>query len=1168
MSTRNGAAIVLSFCLSLLFSLSAFAQSQTTGRIAGTVKDEKGAVIAGAEINLSSRATSDTRTATTDAEGNYSLPLLPPGVYQVTIKATGFKRATFDNVRVVITETTVINAELKVGAVTEESLTVTAAPPLVQTEGAQLGRVVDSRALTELPLATRNFTQILGLSPGAATYLPDHTAVGRNSQNISVNGARVTNNNFQINGVDANSMGTNSAPSLSVPAPETIQEFKVQTSLYDATFGRSGGGNVQAVTKSGTNEFHGAVYEYFRNDALNANSPVLKAANVKRPVLSRNVFGGTMGGPAIKDKLFFFLSYQGMREDNGASPINSLTSNVLVAPGLTDDRSEATLLKTFLPTAPTGTRINPTALALLNTKLGNGQYLIPTPQASGRYSGSAISKFQEDQFNVNFDLKPGEKDSLAFKFFFSNAPQTLVLPSFLGGGPNVPGFGNFQKNNNRLATVQYTRIFSPNLLNEARIGYNFIRVDAFPQEPVNDADIGIKRANAAEFPGLPLIRIAAAAGGIVIGTSPTIDVKAVAPSTTLADTLSIIKGKHTIRTGVEFRYNENNYVLNFFTRGQIDFLSFPAFLQGQAFVSVFGSGLGNRSLRAHDYNFFVQDDWKVNNKLTLNLGLRYELDLPPYDTRGRITTFDPALYKPRPLAVGGVPIGPPIGGFVQAGNVTQTYDSPDIPNVDKRVVNSIDPNNFAPRVGFAYSPLESGRLVLRGGYGVFYSRTSFQYVTLNVIVPPTYVFGARVGVPTPIPFSDPFFAAPPQSAFPTLVPGVALSGTVFDRNIRTPYLHQYNANVQYELFRDWLFEAAYVGTRGLNLFRQVAINQARLASAQNPITNDVTGAVINTTTPANAALRAPFSGVSTNGFFQNQSTAQSSYNSLQASLTKRFSKGVQFLASYTYAKSIDNASGQGGGAGTIGVLNPGAVGETSTVLGNQLNNRANRGVSDFDRTHRFVLSGLWDLPSPAFAKDSKIGRALLADWQVAGIVTVMSGLPIDIVDTGAGSFYGLSGGSNPLARPNFAAGATASSALSGVPSGYYFNPLAFARPNVAAGQAIPSTGGSVVAGAAGTDIGSIGRNILRGPHQKNTDFSVIKRFHVTEAKTFEFRAEFFNLFNQVNLANPISDLNAVVSSGGSLDAVTGAVVNPGSFGRIISTTNNPRIIQFAFRFNY
>ncbi len=1170
MITRKVSALLTTICLLSLSSVAALAQSQTTGRIAGTVRDERGAMIAGAEVTVTNQATGEERKVTTDEAGNYAVPLLSPGTYRVSIAASGFKKALYDNLKVAITETTVINAELSVGTVTEEAVTISATGPLVQTDGAQLGRIVDSRAVSELPLATRNFTQILGLSPGTATYLPDNTAVGRNSQNISVNGARVTNNNFQINGVDANSIGTNSAPSLSVPAPETIQEFKVQTSLYDATFGRSGGGNIQAVTKSGTNEFHGTIYEYFRNEALNANNPFLKAAGVKRPVLKRNIFGGTLGGPIKKDRAFFFISYQGTRERNGASMINSLSSNVLIAPGLTDDRSEQTLKNTFFP-GQANVTIHPAALALLNAKLPNGQFLIPTPQAGGRFSGSTPSRYQEDQFNTNFDYRFSERDTLAVKFFFLNAPQTLVLPSFLGGGPNVPGFGNDQQNNNRLFTLQQTHIFGANIINDFRFGYNFIRVDAFPQQPIKDAEIGIRRANASTFPGLPLIRVAPAAGGFIIGTSPTIDVLATAPSTTLADTLSLIKGKHAIRLGTEIRYNENNYTLNFFTRGQIDFLSFTSFLRGEAFVSVFGSGIGDRSLRATDYNFFFQDDWKLGPKLTLNLGLRYELDLPPFDTRGRIATFDPLLYKPRPpVMVGGipVPIGPPIGGFVQAGNVITQFDLPDVPNVDKRVVNSLDPNNFAPRLGFAYSPLASNRMVLRGGYGIFYSRTSFQYITLNVLVPPTYVFGVRVGLPTPIPVSDPFFPAPAQSQFPTFVPGVALSGTVFDRNIRTPYLQQYNMSVQYEVARDLLLELAYVGTHGLNLFRQVAINQARLASPQNPITNEVTGQTITTTTPSNATLRAPLQGVSVNGFFQNQSTAQSNYNSLQASLTKRLSRGLQFLASYTYAKSIDNASGQGGGAGFGGVVNPGAVGETGLILGNQRSNRANRGVSDFDRTHRLVLSGFWELPVPSFATNSAAGRLLFADWQVTGIITAMSGLPIDIVDTGAGSFYGLSGGSAPLARPNYAPGATRSTAKSNLPPGYFFNPLAFARPIVLANQPIPSSAGSVIAAATGTDLGHIGRNILRGPRQTNVDFSIIKRFRLTESKQIEFRTEFFNLFNQVNLANPISDFNAILASGGSIDPNTGQVISPGAFGRIISTSNNPRLIQFALKFNY
>jgi hypothetical protein len=1159
MSMRNGVAFFTSVCLVLLCSLTVMAQSQTSGRIAGTVADEKGAALPGAEVTVTNKATGEVRTVIADDSGHYIVPLLTPGDYSVSVTVNGFKKYIADDVKVSLTETTTLDPSLVVGAVSE-SVTVTAQPQLVQTEGPQLGRVVDSRTVAELPLATRNFTQILGLSPGAATYLPDNTSVGRNSQNISVNGARVTNNNFQINGIDANSMGTNSAPSLAVPAPETIQEFKVQTSLYDATFGRSGGGNIQAVTKSGGNDFHGGGYGYLRNARWNANNPFLKASGVARPVLTRKVFGGYLGGPIKKDKLFFFASFQGTRERNGASIINSLSSNVLVDPKLTNDRTAATLQATY------GFAPNPVALALLNAKLPNGNFLIPTPTAAnGTYSGSTPSVFDENQFNANLDYRYNDKNTFAFKLYYSNAPQTLVLPSFLGGGPNVPGYGNFQQNNNRLITGQFVHIFSPTVFNELRAGYNFIRVDAYPQEPVNDSAVGITRSNANQFPGLGLIQINPAAGGVTIGTSATIDVRAVAPSTTVADTLSITKGSHNIRTGAEFRYNENNYVLNFFTRGQIQFANFTNFLAGVPSFSIFGSGIGDRSLRASDYNFFVQDDWKVTRKLTLNLGLRYELDLPPYDTRGRIATFDPALYVPRPLAIAGTPIGPPIGGYVQAGNVIPQYDVASIPNVGKRVVNSIDPNNFAPRLGFAYSPLDSGRLVFRGGYGIFYSRTSFQYITLNVIAPPTYVFGVA-GVP---PIANPFFAAPPPSAFPTLVPGVALSGTLFDRNIRTPYLQQYNFNTQFEIFKDLLLEVGYVGTQGSNLFRQVGINQAKLVTPTTPITNAVTGQVITTNTPANAALRAPFQGVSINGFFQNQSTADSRYDSLQASLSRRFSNGLQFLASYTLAKSQDNASGQGGGPGAGGVLNPGAVGETSPILGNQLDSNANRGRSDFDRKHRFVFSALYDLPTPKFAKESEAGKLLLGNWQLASIATSMSGLPIDIVDTGAGSFYGLNGGSSALARPNLVG-----DPLSNVPAGYFFNPLAFARPVVAAGAVIPSSGGIATAGALGTDIGNVRRNLLRGPHQNNIDFSLIKRFRFLETKSLEFRTEFFNLLNTVNYANPISDLNAVPAGNFNADgtinpsAGTGSTQGAARFGKIISASSNPRLIQFGLKFNF
>jgi hypothetical protein len=1160
MIAKTGIALLSVIWLLALCTSSAFAQSQTTGRIAGTVKDERGALVVGAEVTVNSKSTAGERRVITDNEASYTVPLLPPGSYDVRITARGFATSVFDAVQVVITETTTLDANLVVaGPDTIEVI----AEPLIQKDGPQLGRVVDLRAVSELPLATRNFTQILALSPGTSVSLADNTALGRNSQNVSVNGARVTQNDFEINGIDANNLATNAAAAVAVPAPESIQEFKVQTSLYAATFGRGGGGNVQAVTKSGGNKFHGAAYEYFRNDALNANNPFLKAAGTNRPTLKRNVFGGLLGGPLKPDKLFFFISYQGTRERNGASP-NSLTSSVLIAPGLTNDRSQQNLLTTFRPrpspTTPPATSINPVALALLNTRLTTGQFLIPTPQPDGHYSGSSISTYREDQFNANVDYRASDKDWLALRFFFSNAPHFFALPS---GAANVPGFGADQKQNNRLISIQDIHIFSSRTINEVRAGYSFIRGDMSGQNPVRDSDIGIRRANANSYPGLGLIRIGpTGTNALAIGNAGTnVDTGNVESSTTLVDILSITRGQHSIRTGAQVIYYRNDLAANNNRRGMITFPSFNNFLLGLANNSVYGDGISSRALRAADYGLFFQDDWKFSQKLILNLGLRYELDLPPVETRGALSTFDPALYRPRmEVDAGGNPIGPPIGGFVQAGNVIPEFDLPEIPNVGKRVLTGVDKNNFAPRVGFAYSPHDSGRLVMRGGYGIFHSRPSNAYIGISINSPPTYAI-RRSPTGITVPFADPFFPLPSQDQFPTLVKGVALAGQIFDRNMRTAYFHQYNTSLQYSLKRDLLFELAYVGTRGRNLIRDVAINQARLASPQHPIINAVTGQTITTNTPAatNVALRAPYQGVEVGSFLQIQSTAESNYNSLQLSLTKRLSKGRQFLASYTFAKSIDNASG--------GSDSTGEVRDTINIAGNQLDTQANRGVSDFDRRHRLVLSYLWDLPRPDFAARSTAAQLLFANWQVAGIVTAMSGLPIDIIDGGAGSFYGLSGGNNALVRPIWAPGATGSTATSNIPAGYFFNPRAFVRPVVLTGQVIPSSSGNATAGATGTDIGNVGRNVLRGPGQSNVDFSVIKRFPISESKNIELRAEVFNLFNHVNFANPISNLSAVAAT--SFNPTTGQITgDPGDFGRIVSTSNNPRLIQFAMKFTF
>ena len=1132
------------------------ASGQTTGRITGVVKDPSGGLVVKANVHAVNQATNETWSATTDQEGAYSFFLLPPGPYRIEVAAKGFKTVVLTDVVSRITETTVADVTLAMGARVETIFVRGNSAPLLQMDGPQLGAVVESQAVANLPLASRNFTQILTLSPGTATYLPDSTAVGRNTQAISVDGARVTQNFFQINGIDATTMGTNGVILVGVPAPETVEQFKVQTSLYDARYGRSGGGNIELVTKSGSNEFHGTAYEYFRNEALNANHPFLQAAGQARPLLRRNVFGGLLGGPIRKGKAFFFISYQGSRERNAASIINSISSNVLADPKLTDDRSASSLESTYQITS-----IDPASLALLNTKLANGRFLIPTPQAKGLYSGSSPSTFQEDQFNADSDIRLSNNNSLTMKFFFANTSQFLALPSFRGTGPNVPGFGTDQTFNNRLISIQDIHSFHPKLTNELHLGYAFNSNNTLPQEPVTDGEVGISRANSSALPGLSLIRIAPAAGGVIIGTPTNISPARVFVST-LADSLTMPRGRHTLSTGVEIRCNGVNLTAQNFTRGQIDFLTFHDFLTGTTQGSTFGSGLTDRSQRAWDYNFFLQDDWKLSSTLTLNLGLRYELDLPIYDTLGRLTTFDPSLYVPRVL--NGAPIGPPVGGFVQAGNVIPSLDLPGVPNVSKYVVRGIDPKSLAPRVGLAYSALPSGRLVVRGGYGIYYARATFAYASASAQLPPMFILGVKNGAM----FDTPFFNVPPPGAFPTFVPPVPLAGQAFDRGLRTPYVYQYNLSLESALRKDLVFQAAYVGASGRKLFRQAAINQALLASPQNPVINPVTGTVFMANAPLDAQLRAPLQGVSINGFTLNESSADSSYNSLQLSVTARpFNRG-QFLVAYTYAKSIDNASGIGGGAGISGVVNTGAVNDSSLILGNQNDPRANRGPSDFDRTHRFVLSYVWEMPKPVFAGQSRPGRLAFWNWQSSAIISAMSGLPIDIEDTGAGSFYGLANGANPLARPSLVAGMTCKNATQNVSAGYFFNPTVFARPIVQPNQGIPSSGGIATASAVGTDIGDVGRNCLRGPRQVNLDFSLAKLFPVSESQAFEFRTEFFNLFNHPNFANPISNLNALFASGGRVDATTGQVLNAGNFGRIISTSSNPRIIQFALKFNF
>jgi hypothetical protein len=1131
----------------LLFSvtLSAYAQG-ATGQLSGTVSDAQGGRVTGASIKVTNRDTAFEREVVTDENGNFAVQLLPPGKYRAEITAQGFKTAIAEEVIVNVAQASTVDITLEAATVQGGTVTVTAEQPLVQTESSQVGRVIEETQLRQLPLPTRNFQQLLTLSPGASASVSNNTELGRGDTTITVNGQRTTSNNVRINGIDANSIGTNSTPNIAVPSTDSLQEFIVQTSLYDASQGRNAGGNVEAITKSGSNDFHGNVYEFFRNRALNANDFYLERQGQQKPVLSRNQFGGTIGGPIVRDRVFFFGSYQGTRERNGASLINSLMSPTLPV-FLTDtNRTAAGIVAAFnaynatLPVAQqqavlTAAQVNPIAIALLNARLPSGQFAIPSATtATGSVAISDLSRFREDQFNGNIDIKLSDNHSFSGKAFFASNPTTQANYNFagLGNGPTqLPGFGGNLDIIQSLTSLTDTYVFSPNVVNQARLGFSRLRVTSTPVEPFTAGQFGITNPIGNLFPGLPTIVLP---GLFTLGSSSFADQSSRINAWTFNDTISIVAGNHRLRIGGEFRRSQVNFYFNAFSRGFLQFSpttanpfsAFTNFLTGSG-ISIVGSGVYDRALRTNDLGLFVQDDWKITRRLTLNLGLRYDFYGYPKDIRGRLVNFLPNQFRQGTTLA---PAGPP-NGFVQAGNATNPI--PGVPLVDDTLVPN-DKNNFAPRVGFAYNVSDSARVVVRGGYGIYYDRLSTRYANTQLLDYPYLALAVGLVnplggiVPGLLPYSSPFVPVPQPTAFPvnTTIPsplspltplvGVPISGIYISPDLRTPYIQQYNTNVQWEFAKDYLLEVGYVGASGRKLLQVITLNQ--------PVYNQATNSFA---APFGTALSTQKN--TAGGIQQVQSTSNSQYNSLQVSVTKRFSQGLQFLAAYTFGRSTDYYSGT-------------AVNELQAVAGDQVNWRTNFGPSDYDRKHRFVYSFVYDLPKTS--SESRAARALLNNWEIAGILTLQTGLPFSIIDNP---------NNNIIQRANLAAGFSGSVYTSGNITDRlngYFNTAAFviSRP-IVAGGAIGVVNNPAFDPA--NPFGNTARNAFRGPGQKNLDFSVVKFIPFTERVRGELRTEFFNLFNWTNFANPNNN-----------------IANLATFGRITQTTTGPRVIQFAFKLNF
>jgi hypothetical protein len=1160
-------AAVLALC-----ALPMHGQTADTGAIAGTVSDPNGALVPRAAVVINSQGTGEKRDLATDGEGNFSVQFLPPGKYDLTVRTAGFEPFILNGVQVQITEVSRLKIQLALSGA-KQQIVVSAAAPLLQTENATLGRVIDHQTVVDLPLVDRNFTEILGLTAGTNTNVVDATQLGAGSQEIRANGARSGDNNFMLNGVDANSYSSNitevtpfGGAGIAIPAPDSILEFKVQTSLYDAQYGRGGGANINVETRSGTADLHGNAYYFGRNEVLDANNFFANATGVPRGEFRRSQPGDTLGGlvPWSKKRAFFFVSYQATRDVNAASLSSSVSS--LSLPPIPQVRTPASLGAVFggqtgalggVAVTRDGSNVSPVALNLLNAKNPNGTYVIPSPQTSGsgvNYTAVLPGHYNEDQFNTNLDFNLRATDRLSAKFFFSNSNQDV--PFF---GASVPGFPVLRSFGNRNLAIIETHIFSPQAINQFRFGFSRLTGQSVPGGTLTDEDVGINRFSDPQERIIPQTEVL---GAFELGNSGQDQGKTAGNNFYISDVIFLTRGKHNLRLGTEIFRNQFNHLIDY-TAGVITILSFPDFLlglpagpagavgNGTSFSNVFFSsvaaGIPDAGQRASAADFFALDDWKVTPTLTMNLGVRVEVNGQSSEVDGRISNFFPQFYVPPPA--GGF-TAPATSGFVLPSNFSG--NAPEgFPRENPTLLNHPVQTHTEPRVGFAWQPLSSRDLVLRGGYGIYANRISFAGNGSLLALNPPFALNAVLNgaANATASLESPFPNLPPSSSFPNfagnMLPAPPFTASSFlrspiitDPDFKESTVQQYDFDLQYQ-HQSYVFSIGYAGAKGTHLGVGRNNNQPILASPSDPVNG------LTTNSAANAAERVPFVGLSPL-IYRLQSSGNSIYNSLEATLKKDVSHGFQFLAAYTFSKSIDDAGDSLGAAiaGTFGLPITGQV-----VFNNQNNVAAQRGLSDFDRTHRLVISGTWNVPGPGHVKSASV-RKLGNGWSTSGVVTLQSGLPFSILDSAAGTLFGPA---TIYTTGSLAPGAILADALRGgsVSSrvNEFFNTKAFVpAPNIPDGGLID---GKYPVSGGGTIFGNLGRNILRGPDQQDFDIAAIKTTSLTDRVKLIFRWEIFNTLNRSNFANPSNDVST-----------------PSTFGVISGLTVNPRIMQYALKVEF
>ena len=1224
----------------LLLSIPAHSQ-QTLGSINGTVTDVSGGVVARTTVKVRNVATNFEQIATTKEDGSFTVVDLPIGSYTVSFARDGFKTEVHSGIVVQSNRTTTVNVSLQPGEVTA-TVTVTGTPLMNQTDMTN-GYVVDTQTIQETPLGTGSFTQLAILSPGVhADFLSGSGSnAGLGNQAIFANGNRDTSNSFSLNGTSTNNLFNGNSTSqvgenrfvlntgenfgsggtiqtstsiygaigqaLPTPPPDAIQEISVNASMYDASQGNNSGAHISVLTKSGTNVLHGSVWEQFQNSDMNATPFFYNAAGIPKPFLNRNQFGATVGGPIKKDKLFFFGSYQGVR----IADAESSTKDTTVPLALTNDRSTQGIINVIQATygtTLTPSQLNPAAMNLLNAKLPNGQFLIPSaqildPTTATNLGFDAVVKGPNTQSTVNqaigsVDYVLSNRDHLSAKYYFQSDPTTNPF----GAVGSLLGFPQQLAAGSQVVSISNTHALSPTLTWEQHIGFTRLRAYANTQEVFTPSSMGISLFGNATFPQL---NIGTADPQISQGLE-------FGPSTSFANagmfqnqwgggsTLNWAKGKHTLSFGGQFDHTQLNIINHNTNTDTLDFRTFLNFVQGTLRDGTEFSGTANRYYRSDTASLFANDNYKLRSNLTITAGLRWDFDGPLSEKYGRLTSFDPSLYSYVQCAVNGTLADPTANtcdpgtdvikssGLVIAGN----NKSAGTPGASDTLLKNHQ-WGISPRIGVAWSPFR--KMTVRAGYGIYYDRGElFSYLSpsagsgfngpFGVTLAPPFVQPASI--PKGATLSAPFgtVAPPPPpgtgSAFLASLPnlqqtacgfsGCFPAGNLFgpflfggyDIHNKLPYTQNWTLDLQYQASDNWLFMVGYVGNHGTHEVLPIPFNQGIIATAQNPVNQQTTSyggtsplnlnnePVFTSEFSGNAPIRVPYPGYDMNSVLF-EAEGVSNYHALQLQARKRFSKGLQFTASYTWSHALDEQSG-------LGLFFTG---------NNPLSPRGSYASADFDQTHVFLINYSYTIPS--LVKGKALGQAVNG-WVIGGQTVAQSGQPYSVYDF-SGSVASLYLGTsdfigNPIVplKPGVTPAQAQLQGTTGVNAGQpVLNANDFAPQFVA-----PGTNGVPPCDSSGCDLfeslyGNTGRNIFRGPFQVRFDMSLAKEFRIRERFRLRFEADAFNIFNHPDFDAPNNNVTFFPNFSGPP-----SIPPQGSLGVIQHTIGSPRFLQLGLHLTF